>query len=369
MAILSVPYAILPSIEDTHDDDIDNYMKLQKSVHRSILSVSEKKRCEWKNMFLGHPSSWCVGSSRDWLFLLDANGFPSLLNPSSAMSICLPNFPIEFIPSGSYFYYDPYVVRIFVSKAVLMHSPSPSQYTLVIIYGSSCKLAFCTEHGTWVQLHDAKRSYCDIVFLNNVLYALAEGGSVEAWEFRNNQRVPNKVFDVKPTMEIDKEERRQFPIDLFSTQMYLVISEGEFLLVKRYIGNFVTADGLVVYEGYSEDDGNEICPYRTKHFVVYKLDFTKINWEKKSSLHDQVLFLGANESTSLPAKAFSGCEANSIYFTDDRWQEMGLDYLYGGQDWGVFSLQDGSVKLLTPDENRLDPPPIWVVPTSQGFCS
>ncbi|KAK7312761.1 hypothetical protein VNO77_36872 [Canavalia gladiata] len=246
-----------------------------------------------------------------------------------------------------------------------MNSPSASQYTLVIIYGCSYKLGFCTENAKWVQLHDSKRSYCDIVFLNNVLYALAEDGSVEGWEFGNNQPVPKKVLDAKPTMEIDEEEYRQFSIDLYSTQVYLVISEGEFLMVKRYIGNFVNADGLVVYEGYYEDD--KICPYRTKHFVVYKLDFTKINWEKKRSLHDQVLFLGGNESASLPAKAFSGCEANSIYFTDDRLIEMGMDYLYGGHDSGVFSLQDLSVKLLIPNVGRMDPPSIWVIPTSHGL--
>lgn len=363
MASPSVPYAILPSIQETNDED--NYTT---TVHRSILSLLDiNKRYEWKNMFKGHAGAWCVGSSRDWLVLLDTNGCPLLLNPSSgATSIHFPPFPCAFIHRAGvpcFSYYVQYLRETFVSKAVLMgcSNTSPLQHTLVIMYSYPCKIAFFRHATTWVELFDAKRYYCDIVFNNNNLYALSGYGYVEGWDFR--PKVPRKILDVKPTFEIDEEEDKEFPRDLFSTQFYLVISEGEFLLVKRYIGNFVNADGEVVYEGESLSSEGEICPYKTKHFVVYKLDFIKNRWEKLKTLHGRILFLGANESMALHSRASLGCEANSIYFTDDRWQEMNLDYSYGGHDWGVFSLQDSTIKLLAPYRNKMNPPPIWVVPT------
>ncbi|KAK7329915.1 hypothetical protein VNO77_24097 [Canavalia gladiata] len=81
-----------------------------------------------------------------------------------------------------------------------------------------------------------------------------------------------------------------------------------------------------------------------------------------SSLRDQVLFLGANESISISVQPFSGCEPNSIYFTD-RWDEMSLNCLDGGHDWGTFNVQDKSIKLLCPYAYKIAPPPIWVIPT------
>ncbi|XP_061376185.1 F-box protein At4g35733-like [Gastrolobium bilobum] len=301
--------------------------------------------------------AWCVGSSRNWLVLLDINGSPFLLNPSSATFIHFPPFPHTFIHPVEHSYFVQFLQKTFVSKVALMCSTSPLHYTLAILYGCPCKLALCKSN-TWVKISDAKSFYSDIVFSNNYLYALAEDGSVDAWDIW--QRIPRKILDVKPTIERAEEEDREFPRDNFSTQLYLVISEGDLLLVKRYIGNFVNADGEVLKE-----EPDTVCLYRTKHFIVYKLDLRKIKWQKIRSLRNKVLFLGANESTSVPSQALSGYEANSIYFTDDRWEEMNLDWSYGGHDWGVFNLQNKSVKLFTPYEIKINSPPIWVVPTTK----
>ncbi|KAJ1376189.1 hypothetical protein SESBI_40489 [Sesbania bispinosa] len=357
---LSVPYAILPSSQETDDVVIDDNTT---SVDRSIFSLSENECHEWENMFQGHAGAWCVGSSRDWLILLNSNGFPLLQNPSSAISIPLPPFPDTYVCQGNvtYSYYVKYLRKSFVFKAVLMYSPSP-YYIVAMMYGYPCKLAYC-KPSTWAELPNANRYYCDIVFENNILYALAEDGTLEGWNF-HQRRNPKKILDITPTADINEEEERDFPIGKFSKQLYLVISKGEFLSVKRFIGDFVNEEGEVVYEGWSDDHDGSICPYRTKHFFVYKLDFLRNKWVKKRFLEDQALFLGANESRSVTAQTFSGCKENSIYFTDDRWEEMSLDYSYGGHDWGVFSLQDKRVKLLAPYTNKMDPPPIWVVPSS-----
>lgn len=365
MAYLSVPYAILPSIQQT-DVDLDDDGNTS-SIHRSILSVFKNKRYEWNNMFKNLAGAWCIGSSHGWLVLLDTKATPLLLNPSSSTCIHLPPFPPAFLHPVTQSYFIQYLRKIFIVKAALMHSSSPRNCILAIIYGCHCKLALC-KSSTWVKLSDAKRYYYDIVFKNNYLYALAEDGSIEGWDV--SQLVPRKILEVRPTMEIDEKEDREFPKELFSMQLYLVMSGEEILLVKRYIGNFVNEDGVAVDEGCllsSEDTHPLLCPYRTKHFSVYKLDYIKINWEKMKSLKGRILFLGANESVSIPVQALHGCEANSIYFSDDRWDEMNLDYSYGGHDWGVFNLQDGSVKLPIPYEDKINPPPVWVIPSPESI--
>ncbi|KAE9601720.1 hypothetical protein Lal_00040592 [Lupinus albus] len=363
MAYLSVPYAILPSL---HQKDIDLDDDNISTINRSIFSLLDNKRYEHKNMFKNLDDAWCVGSSNGWIVVLDKNAKPFIVNLFSGMHIHFPSFPHVFIHPVSKTYFINNLRKSFVVKAVLNHS-SPSlddkNYILAIIYGCYCKLAFCCKSSTWVELSDAKYSYCDIVFNNNYLYALAQDGSIEVLDVC--QQNPRKILHVEPTMEIDEQEEKEFPRDLFSSQLYMVLSGREILLVKRYVGNFVNEDGAVVYEGdllSDEDTQPLICPYRTKHFSVYALT-NRTKWEKVTSLEDRVLFVGANESTSMWVQALPGSEGNTIYFSDDRWEEMNMDYSYGGQDWGVFSIQDGSIRFHLPYTNVIKPPPIWVVPT------
>ncbi|OIW19481.1 hypothetical protein TanjilG_09501 [Lupinus angustifolius] len=363
MACLSVPYAILPSLQQKDDDDLDD--DNISTINRSIFSLLDNKRYEQKNMFKNLGGAWCVGSSYGWIVLLDKYAKPIILNPFSGMQIQFPSFPSVFIHPVSETYFIDILRKSFVVKAVLNHSPSldDKNYILAIMYGCHCKIAFCCNSFKWVELSDAKYSYCDIVFNNNYLYALAQDGSIEVWDVCEQN--PRKILHVKPTMEIDEQEEKEFPRDLFSNQLYMVLSGREILLVKRYIGNFVNGDGEIVCEGdllSDEDTQPLICPYRTKHFSVYVL-VNRTKWEKVTSLQDRVLFVGANESTSMWVQALPGREGNTIYFSDDRWEEMNMDYSYGGQDWGIFSLQDGSIKLHLPYTNVIKPPPIWVVPT------
>ncbi|XP_025678088.2 putative F-box protein At5g55150 [Arachis hypogaea] len=353
---LSVPYALLPSIQQTHliDDDDDPI-----TIDRSIFSLLENKRYEWKNMLMGHVGAWCVGSSHGWIVLLDQNGVPLLLNSSSSTTINVPPLPLSFLHPVTYSYFAEYLRKTFIVKATLMFSSSPSSYILAIIYGSNNKIAYCNS-ATWVELSHDKQSYCDIVFSNNYLYALKQDGSVEVWNICG--QIPKRLILLTPTVEENDEDEKSYLGDNFSRNLYLVVSAKEIFLVIRFIGNFVNDDGLVVEEGdllSSEDTQPLICPYRTKYFTVYKLDIRDKKWKKMRSLHDKVLFLGANESVSMDAKACLGCEGNSIYFTDDRWEEMTLDYMYGGHDWGVFNLQEKCVKSLMQCANKIDPPPIW----------
>ena len=43
-------------------------------------------------------------------------------------------------------------------------------------------------------------------------------------------------------------------------------------------------------------------------------------------------------------KDLQGCESNTVYYTDDNWDQMNEDHLYGDHDCGMFNLTDGSSK-------------------------
>lgn len=81
-------------------------------------------------------------------------------------------------------------------------------------------------------------------------------------------------------------------------------------------------------------------------FHVYKLDYSEQKWVEVDNLKNEALFLGGNHSMSLSAQEFSGFESNSIYFTDDNWNQMNGDYLYGGHDFGKFSLEDKTLEAI-----------------------
>ncbi|XLU62206.1 hypothetical protein S245_021415 [Arachis hypogaea] len=305
---LSVPYLLLPSIHQTHLIDDDNDLI---TVDRSIFNLLENRRYERKNILNGsHVGAWCVGSSHGWIILLDQNGILLLLNPSSSTTIILPPLLLSFLHPVTYSYFVEYLRKIFIVKVILMFCSSSSSYTLAIIYGSDCKIAYCNST-TWVEISHDKQSYCDIVLKNNYLFALTQDGFIEVWDVCG--QIPERLLTLlTPTVEPSDEEDKPYFGDKFSTKLYLVVSEEEILLVTRFIGNFVNDDGLVVEEDLLSYENIQplIYPYRTKYFIVYKLDIRYNKWEKMNSLDDKILFLGANESVSMNAQACLGGEAN-----------------------------------------------------------
>ena len=72
---------------------------------------------------------------------------------------------------------------------------------------------------------------------------------------------------------------------------------------------------------------------------------------------------------SFSSSVFPECEKNSIYFTDDNWDEMNCDYLYGGHDNGIYNLETQAFKTCFEfDYDKFDSPLFWIAPTVYGFC-
>ncbi|KAL4600976.1 hypothetical protein ACB092_11G238700 [Castanea dentata] len=313
-SIQSTPWLMLPS--DQEGDFTTS----------RFFNLAEKKVYKMKDVFGAFGDDvWCVGSCHGWLVMLDDEANPVLFNPFSRVHIQLPLIHVEFFNPIDRSEFAQ-IKKDFISKAILFADPSHSNNfgAVVVIYGTLSSLAYCKQGDTtWTNFAGENR-----------LYALRCNCSVEVWEFQS--ALPTKILSIEPSTTL-KHVDGKLPRDKVSTQLYLVKTSSDFLIIQRTIGNFVNAEG----------DFSLVCPYRTKLFCVYKLDLSKKKLVKVESLKDQAVFLGGNQSLSLSSHDFSECISNSICFTDDPWSEMGVDYLYGGHDFGLFNLDDEEISQFT----------------------
>ncbi|KAM3746143.1 hypothetical protein ACB098_06G181000 [Castanea mollissima] len=323
-----------------------------------FFNLAEKKVYKVKDVFEAFGDDvWCVGSCHGWLVMLDDEANPVLFNPFSRVHIQLPLIPVEFfnpIDRSKFAQFK----KDFISKAILFADLSHSNNfgAVVMIYGTLSSLAFYKQGDTtWTNFVGDNHGYYDIICHDNRLYALRYNCSVEVWEFQN--ALPTKILSIEPSTTPLKHVDSKLPKDKTSSDL---------LIIQRTIGNIVNAEGDVVDESYllsSSDTQPLVCPYRTKLFCVYKLDWSRKILVKVESLMDQVVFLGGNQSMSLSSHDFSECISNSIYFPDDRWSEMDVDYLYGGHDFGLFNLDDEEIRPIYHfNLEKFDPPPFWITP-------
>ena len=100
--------------------------------------------------------------------------------------------------------------------------------------------------------------------------------------------------------------------------------------------------------------------FPTRKFCVCKIadNGGNVGWVKKEDLGDVSLFLGDNHSILVR------CQPSSIYFVDKEDETV---WCYPGYpfDMGVYNLEHKAVARdyqLNPSQ-RLNPPPIWILPT------
>ncbi|RLM68862.1 laccase-15-like [Panicum miliaceum] len=100
----------------------------------------------------------------------------------------------------------------------------------------------------------------------------------------------------------------------------------------------------------------------TSEITVYEVEPASKKIEKISSLGQNVLFLGHNQSLCLHAEEYPQLKANHVYLTDD-------DFLYttgfknNRRDIGVFDLENNSSEeITTPQLWSNWPTPVWLIP-------
>lgn len=385
--VSEMPWLLLPSKEEVEKGD-GNYSN--NNGYNRLLNVGENRVYSLKTIPKEFRESCCIGSSNGWLVFLGEKAVPFLLNPFKQEKIQLPSvghllgllkmdrcvedggYNIE--ESTGYWGYRPkqQVRECYIRKAILTGEPENKNDGLILLCNKGKEIAY-HERGCgdkyWTLLDVSHPPYQDIMFHGNRLYALSEyHNHIDVWDFEGGGSAGvRKQLDIVipfPDKSVGKVN------SLCITRSYLVESCEDILLVVRYIGEYVDWDGKLLHDPADstadEDDDNnnqpKVCPYKTCLFHVYKLDFDELKLVEMESLGNRALFLGGNQSASV---SFPNCENNSIYFTDDYWERMDEDYMYGGHDYGIYNLTDESVKPIYEfSSDKIQPPPCWIIPKS-----
>lgn len=230
----------------------------------------------------------------------------------------------------------------FIKKLVLSSSPlEDNNFIALAILNETGDLAFCKNGDqSWTFIDDARSFSEDVIYYKGLFYAVNKYGAVAVCDLHG--------ASVKVSIV-------QLPRQYDGDMQYLVNSGEELLLVTRSLDL-----------EYNNVEYYLTLGYRTVRFEVFRMNWSRPQWEGVVSLGDRMLFIGENSSLSLSASDFPGCVGNCIYYTDD-YCESNNDGVFGDYDLGIFKLWDGSIEPLPcyPRNSHSHlhwPPPLWVTP-------
>ncbi|XP_059643412.1 probable F-box protein At1g44080 [Cornus florida] len=324
-----VSFLLVPS-RDNSDERRSLYSITHNKLYDFQLRVPYRKRLS--------------GSSYGWLFTVKESLGVILMNPFSGATIELPPIRVEDDEFDNILS----EVEFEVGKAALSVDPasSPNDYIVTAIYGGCLNLAFIRAGDeAWTRM-DKKRfqGITDVMYYKGKIFAVDSSSAVLMIDV-NRSAGESKA----PHVEVIAPEYR------ISERTYLVESSGgDLLLVQRSL--------------HFEDD----LQHATDRIKVFKLLLEQFEqgWPMRvqvNNLGGDTLFLGENHSICVSASKWPGCQANSIYYTDDY--NRNLSYPASGRrDVGIFNVENGSFGthyILDPSHNHM-PPSIWIVPTVLG---
>ncbi|KAK4844022.1 hypothetical protein QYF36_015450 [Acer negundo] len=316
-----VPWLMLPPKEK--GSDVWSFFSLSKgmSLHQINLPDDNFNKCF---------------SSKGWLMVIYEDLSMYLLHPFSSLRIELPH--IKTLHNWEALSTLDNAFQ-FIKKFVLSTGPSleSEDYTLVVIYGRTAKLAyFRPGFKTWITIDSCQQSYCDVTYYQGQFYFI-NGAGITVVDIKSDNTVVAKGVVADFPLEL-------IPLDL-RTRFYVVESAGKILVVARRFPAFVTP-----------------ATYGTTGFRVVEVDLSrnKNEWSVVNNLGNIALFVFDN----------SNFKPNCIYFTD-VWQDsyFSPDFPEGvGRDMGIYNLQDESIERIETRYNLQQcsslyhpfNPPMWV---------
>ncbi|CAN6200687.1 unnamed protein product [Urochloa humidicola] len=335
-------------------------------------------------------SRYLIGSAYGWIVTADMRSELHLVNPITGDQIALPSVttieqvkpiydnngaihmyrysrytgPKGYLEPPSVFRLDKLRDYIFY-KAFLSSDPFTGNYIVVLIHHPYWQISFARggdNHWTWLPHHAC---YTDCAFKDELLYALLVDGEIHAYDLNDPSVKPRVVMEGLKDCPPPKMYISQAPCgDLLQIWKVPEYSEQE---VEDVSEPDLDPPDDDEYFSVSEDGSEselDTVPYRqyTTVFKVYRVDLTAKKLVEISSLGDNVLFLGLNQSLCLCAKEYPQLKGNHIYFTDDN------EYMVFGsknkcRKMGVFNLDNKiSEKIISPRIWSNWPAPVWIVP-------
>ncbi|KAL5704026.1 hypothetical protein ACHQM5_022503 [Ranunculus cassubicifolius] len=313
----------------------------QEGQTRCLYNVVEKRVCR-PRMQLSHTRR-CIGSSHGWLVIVCENYDVYLHNPF----LLSPGNDIQLPSSISFKRDDGYVDELL--RVILSDNPTlnPTSFIVMAIYSGSCHLAFCKPGDeVWTLLDGMMYNAIDgALYYREQFYIIRFQGVLFTWDLNFHSPMLSEVLSGVEIGEFCGFHAK-----------YLVELSGGLFLIKRF-------------RAHKGSDPLSLN-YQTVGFRVLKLNLDEHKVTEVKSLDGYAVFVGNNSSFSIRASEFFGCKPNCIYFTDDYFEgyiDVEIDGI-GPQDFGVFSLDDGSIEPYYPMESdMINPAPVWVEPTLQAL--
>ncbi|GAU41377.1 hypothetical protein TSUD_398140 [Trifolium subterraneum] len=292
----------------------------------------------------------CCGSSHGWLATIDGDVI-TWVNPFKDVApIILPRIDV-FESFKNYYEFN-------VHKVTLSADPisSPNDYVVAAIYTTSGCLAFIKarqEFWTYID-YTRHRGFIDVTFYKGLVYAVSRWKNIVSFDLCYSSDPSGKEKRIPNVLLLGGSDETYSPLT------YLVKSlEGELWMVRRF----------VTIEDICNKDHNK----GTHSFHVFKLEFDDkgeklLGLLKLESLGDNVLFVGDNDPVSVSASYFSKyLQKDSIYYSDNYFDDEPVPYPEGPFDLGIYNLKDGRFGVHCPYKTYFKgkAPPIWVVPPFQ----
>ncbi|GMN31335.1 hypothetical protein TIFTF001_041575 [Ficus carica] len=268
-----------------------------QSDTRSFLSLFHKRT----NFELTLPAArgkriW--GSPRGWIVTLDDELQVHLLNLISQIQLQLPP-----LPTSETFH----LVRSDCFRRLhksLTFKISPTELLIAVITHQPNSLCFTRVPSgdvEWITVRNPNNFiFRDVAYLKGQVYALCENGSIVKIKFNEPFAAATHFLASGPEGET-------------ADRVYLVKSSDALFGIFRH-GEDVADYGLAA------------------EFAVYKFGMEGKMWEEKWSIGDSAFFVGNGNSWAVSSAARANCKKNSIYFTDDDWEQEKSLYLFGVYD-------------------------------------
>ncbi|XP_062197772.1 F-box protein At5g25290-like [Phragmites australis] len=338
-----------------------------------LYSLTEKKAY---TVTLPDPpirSRHIIGSSYGWIITADERSELHLVNPITGEQIALPSVttieqvkPI-FDHEGAVCNYEyswytgddiisdtpsifvPSKLRDFLFyKAFLSSDPAMGDYFVVLIHNPHSQLSFARagdDKWTWLPPHS---DYADCFFKGGLLYASTLLGEIHTIDL-GDPAVTQEIFLGKVK-------------DIYYERIYIVQAPcGELLQIWR-------SDADDEYDSDLEIEfDRESYVSITSAIKVHKVEPTSKKLVEISSLGENVMFLGHNQSLCLRAEEYPQLKANHVYFTDDDDLYI-MGFQNNRRDIGVFDLENNSSdEIVSPQLWSNWPAPVWLIPNPRSI--
>uniref|UniRef100_A0A0E0MGI8 F-box domain-containing protein n=1 Tax=Oryza punctata TaxID=4537 RepID=A0A0E0MGI8_ORYPU len=361
-----------------------------------------------------------IGSSHGWIITTDSMSELHLLNPITGDQIALP--PITTIEQIDPVYDDNGVLHryrlafftgedvdeqpryyttmscqefrdIIFLKAILSADPSTGNYYVVLIHNPSSQLSFARggdDKWTWLPQH---YWFADCIFKDGMLYALTRRGEIHVFDLGGSTITHKKIMGAS----IHK---------FYDNKIYLIQDRcGDVLQIWRGSlaeieesseSSLEDEEPLHEYEEPLHEDEEAVHEYEeplhedeeplhedeeslhqdgdtiseldsepechtqyTTRFEVYEVDFATKMLVERTSLGEDLLFLGHNQSFCLRGEEHPQLKANHIYYTQG---EHIISFRHTDErDISVLDLQNNICEKALPEQRCSNwPGPVWM---------